>query len=434
MDAADDAETTLPPGLSPQPEGAAAPMSADPIPPSTATTTTTHCVICLDDPVAEPCVAQPCGHRHFDFLCLVSWLLLQRDAGAPARQPACPLCKAVVTAVHYGDDLTKTFVVPTGKVDAAQSAQAAPSDLSIPPLFSSNTSSRRPSPHVRRRHHDASSPPSSAALDHRRRVYRLGLYARHVGANRHSRYYRELTPQLFAQDPDLVSRARAFLRRELQVFWDGGGETHTPPGRPVTVPSRTANNVEFLIEYIVAILQTVDLQASSGQAEELLQGWFVGGPGGSGSGAATAATARDRHGRPRRHGQGNDQDRARNYTRHFLHELRSFLRSPYLTLASWDRHVQYGLQGSAFRDDADDDCVTDERDTEPHSTPMARGDFWRPPRHGGRVSRAARVQRQPRHTRHDRIKSGADGRPALEHNRRRGAAALQEACRMYNPT
>jgi hypothetical protein len=41
------------------------------------------CVICLDT-IAEPCVAQPCHHTNFDFLCLVSWI---------EQQPKCPLCQ-----------------------------------------------------------------------------------------------------------------------------------------------------------------------------------------------------------------------------------------------------------------------------------------------------------------------------------------------------
>ena len=30
------------------------------------------CVICLDS-ISEVCTAMPCGHTHFDFVCLVSW-------------------------------------------------------------------------------------------------------------------------------------------------------------------------------------------------------------------------------------------------------------------------------------------------------------------------------------------------------------------------
>ncbi|CAK7269492.1 hypothetical protein SEPCBS119000_003596 [Sporothrix epigloea] len=293
-----------------------------PAPSSAASCSSTdRCVICLDA-VAEPCVAQPCGHRHYDFLCLLSWLL--------SRQPSCPLCKATVEAVLYGQDLAKTFSVPNETKDeaaAATGATGATEPVLAPPALSAGAVRRIERPLRQRRSHRApfSSLPQESpavALERRRRVYRLGLYARHVGANRHSRCYRELTPRLFAQDPDLVSRARAFLRRELQVFWEGGP-------RPVTDAivletrqgSRRASNVEFLLEYVVAILQTIDLQDSTGQAEKLLDGFFRG---------------------------------RQDHTRHFLHELRSFLRSPYLTLASWDRHVQYGPPGQLFEAEGDE--------------------------------------------------------------------------------
>jgi len=70
--------------------------------------------------------------------------------------------------------------------------------------------------------------------------------------------------------------------------------------------SRRANNAEFLLEYIVAILKTVDMKGCGGQAEDMLQE-FLG----------------------------------RDNTRLFLHELRAWLRSPYSFLEDWDRHVQY---------------------------------------------------------------------------------------------
>lgn len=60
------------------------------------------------------------------------------------------------------------------------------------------------------------------------------------------------------------------------------------------------------MEYVIAILRTVDIKGSAGQAEELLQE-FIG----------------------------------RVNARLFLHELNSWLRSPYNSLQDWDRHVQY---------------------------------------------------------------------------------------------
>jgi hypothetical protein len=60
----------------------------------------------------------------------------------------------------------------------------------------------------------------------------------------------------------------------------------------------------------VAILKTVDIQGSGGQAEEMLQE-FLG----------------------------------RENTRLFLHEMRAWLRSPFVNLEDWDRNVQYNEEG-----------------------------------------------------------------------------------------
>ena len=141
---------------------------------------------------------------------------------------------------------------------------------------------------------------ADAALLRRRHVYRDQLYSLHVGSNRLSRF-RDLTPQLFNRDEELVSRARKWIRRELQVFEFLSSERNEVEG-----VTRRANNAEFLLEYIVAILKTVDIKGSGGQAEDMLQE-FLG----------------------------------RDNTRLFLHELRAWLRSPYISLEDWDRHVQY---------------------------------------------------------------------------------------------
>src|SRR6202012_6025783 len=81
-----------------------------------------------------------------------------------------------------------------------------------------------------------------------------------------------------------------------------------PVSRPgqQRLENRRANNAEFLLEYIIAILRTVDMKGSAGQAEELLRD-FIG----------------------------------RDNARLFLHELQAWLRSPYIYLEDWDRHVQY---------------------------------------------------------------------------------------------
>lgn len=164
---------------------------------------------------------------------------------------------------------------------------------------------RRPAPPPR--------PQLDDPLERRRNVYRNQTYSMRVGSNRLSQY-RELTPQLFDRDEGLVSRARKWIRRELRVFsfLNPESEEEERTSHQVSRPghqrleSRRANNAEFLLEYVIAILRTVDLKGSAGQAEELLRD-FIG----------------------------------RENARLFLHELQAWLRSPYNSLEDWDRHVQY---------------------------------------------------------------------------------------------
>lgn len=120
----------------------------------------------------------------------------------------------------------------------------------------------------------------------RRHVYRHELRCLHVGSNRISRF-RSFGPADVRNDEELVSRAKAFVRRELQVF-------------------EYIQDREFLVEYVVAILKSVDLKSTTGAAEDMMTD-FLG----------------------RRHAGV------------FCHELREWLRSPYRELALWDRETQY---------------------------------------------------------------------------------------------
>ena len=197
-------------------------------------------------------------------------------------------------SVEYGspEDL-KVFKVKS------HSGEKSSSDIPSTPSHLSNghdrrrfSSWRQPNPRI-----PITVNPDTALL-RRKEVYSLQLYSLHVGSNRLSRF-RDLTPQLFVQDQELVSRAKKWIRRELQVFQylnsDGLGEEGI---------ARRINNAEFLLEYIVAILKFVDVKGS--QAEEMVHE-FLG----------------------------------RENTRLFLHELKGWLRSPFSTLEDWDRHVQY---------------------------------------------------------------------------------------------
>ena len=210
--------------------------------------------------------------------------------------------KTGVTIVDYGwlsPQGRRSYVVPqrANQKDDVPSTGNEPSNYSDP---HTRPTRRWPRP---RRPARPSRPPLSPndALLRRRQVYAQKLYSLHVGTNRLSRF-RDLSPRLFSGDEELMRRARKWIRRELQVFdflnIEGQEEEEGM--------MRRTNNSEFLLEYIVAILKTVDVQGSGGQAEDMLQE-FLG----------------------------------RENTQLFLHELKAWLRSPYTSLEDWDRHVQY---------------------------------------------------------------------------------------------
>ncbi|KAF2166282.1 hypothetical protein M409DRAFT_23473 [Zasmidium cellare ATCC 36951] len=221
------------------------------------------CTICLE-PITERAVAAPCNHLTFDFICLVSWL---------QEQSTCPLCKTQVSEVQYdwrSPDDYKTYHVPTR--EEGEKKREAP------------TGRRRP------RRHPQPPPPAieDPSLTLRREIYTHRLYALHIGSNAHSNYH-SFTPADVRSSPTLQSRAKTFLRRELRVF-------------PFLTPSR----VDFLIEYILAILRNFELRGADGKAEELV-GEFVG----------------------------------RENARQVVHELEAWLRSPFGRLGGWDERVQY---------------------------------------------------------------------------------------------
>ncbi|MCJ1294288.1 hypothetical protein MMC34_005846 [Xylographa carneopallida] len=290
------------------------------------------CVICLEA-VSERAIAVPCKHNNFDFLCLVSWL---------QERPTCPLCKAAVSSVDYefnAGQAFKTYHITSTLPGETSARYTGRSDSYL---------GRRPNPSRRYRdpQRHAPSPSADAALLRRRQVYRDQLYSLHVGSNRVSRF-QDLTPQRFVRNSEMISRARKWIRRELQVFEFLSPDT----SNDVT---RKAGNAEFLLEYIVAILKTVDIKGSGGQAQDMLQE-FLG----------------------------------RDNTRLFLHELRAWLRSPYLALEAWDRNVQYNEPRRSMKgqDDLPDTSLSDhsirehQRDkleTRKRNYASFQGDFYRP--------------------------------------------------------
>ncbi|KAI0862093.1 hypothetical protein F4860DRAFT_129706 [Xylaria cubensis] len=249
------------------------------------------CVICLDS-ITEACEARPCKHRNFDYVCLLNWL---------ERLSKCPLCKSSIHEVGYdfdyeGPGTSRVYLVPQVTNDTRQNEQTQ-----AQPLRSRWTAERANRRYYEHSRHQPVT--QDRAIIRRQQIYRNRLYSSHMGSNSRSRY-RDITPALFESEPELVSRARAWLRRELQVFAFLRTPS-SPQSSDDAMTRRRANNAEFLLEYIIAILKTVDIQGSQGAAEDMLSD-FLG----------------------------------RENTKLLLHELRSFLRSPW-SIEAWDRNVQY---------------------------------------------------------------------------------------------
>lgn len=276
------------------------------------------CCICLE-PITERAITVPCNHYSFDFTCITLWLTINTT---------CPLCK------HSSvDNISGALLIDsTGKtnITAVEYDWRSPDDFkthhtSIQPdgtgdeieIGHSQRISRRwdRSQRIPRRRHQP--PPvssdafSEATISRRRFVYKNGLYSLHVGTNRISKF-KDFTPHDFLRSTELQTRARKWIRRELHVF-DFLGSDADPSNASASATAsqgvattRRANNAEFLLEYIVAVLRTVDIKDSSGRADAKLADFL-----------------------------GTENARL------FLHELEAWLRSPYVQLEDWDRAVQY---------------------------------------------------------------------------------------------
>ncbi|KAK4192161.1 hypothetical protein QBC35DRAFT_484455 [Podospora australis] len=290
------------------------------------------CVICLDT-VSEPCTALPCAHSNFDFLCLVSWL---------QHRASCPLCKTPVAKVRHTSQTSGGEAFYTVPVPDTTSTSTTNPDLS-----SQRGLGRHHNPRRLRRVPPPWRAPATEdqTLTRRRQIYQSNLYSLHVGCNPHSRYRPCPTPAQLASTPHLISRARVWIRRELQVF-SFLSASSAVPGRSDT----RANNAEFLLEYLVAILKTVDIQGSLGQASDMLAD-FLG----------------------------------KEHALLFLHELRNWLRSPAVGLAEWDREVQYPdpdpcrKRGRiSIRDDEEEKRRRGREEMGGMSWADETGDHWRP--------------------------------------------------------
>ncbi|KAF4594922.1 RING finger domain protein [Ophiocordyceps camponoti-floridani] len=197
---------------------------------------------------------------------------------------SCPVCKTAVSRVAYG---------PVGDLQSYE--------------YGAGEGEGEGGRRLRRRRRVE----EPAGLAFRRHVYRRMRYSMHVGSNLRSGY-RELCPRVFLSDVRLQCRARAFLRRELRVFgWlvtpedeDAAAATAAPGEGP---SSSRAVTVDRLVGHIVRLLCRFEIRGCDGVLRDHVA---------------------------RHLGQRN--------TSLLLHELHSFLRSPFESPQSWDLHVQYG--------------------------------------------------------------------------------------------
>lgn len=290
-----------------------------------------HCVICLC-PITERAITVPCNHSSFDFVCLANWL---------EHRSTCPLCTAEISKVEYdwaSPTDFKSFVVKSTQATASTSSNPS-SSLRSNPTSEGNSSTfrarqHRPRPIQWGPSSSSSGPDPGVAIQRRREVYRSGLYSLHIGSNSQSRHH-DYTPSQFSESSHLQSRAKLWIRRELQVFSflntssESSGSSSLPP------------NAEFLLHYLIAILKTCDIKDSAGHAEDLLSE-FLG----------------------------------RENARLFLHELHAWLRSPYAKLEDWDRHVQYPTGGKALqlrRPRGEEDRKEENTQDRPRHTQPQRG-------------------------------------------------------------
>lgn len=198
------------------------------------------------------------------------------------EQSTCPLCKAEVKEVQYdwrGPQDYKTYHVPA-KVETKPS-----------------NSIRTHQPYRRRAQPGRVErcpigPPVDDILERRRRVYRDSTYSLHIGGNRISQY-KDFTQIDFLTSDELQTKAKMFLRRELKVF-------------DFLDNNPRASSRDFLLVYIVFVLKSHELRGADGRAEDLVAE-FLG----------------------------------RENAKLLLHDMESWLRSPYTSLGDWDSEVQY---------------------------------------------------------------------------------------------
>lgn len=248
------------------------------------------CLICHTSPISDRTVLPQCLHSQFCFACILRWIGIKRK---------CPLCQCaigdhVIHAIRNDNDYVRYHLPPPLSTRSASSSSAAPITVVDRSRITAQVQRVRNSRSHRRTASSSGEDDFAHALARRSEIYRLGLYAAHVGSNRHTNYRACPTPaqirhSVSCAQNDMARRITTFVRRELLVW------PHL--------------DVDFLTNYILSLLQVFGIC----QDETVrLVGEFLG-----------ERTAR-----------------------HLLHELECFLRSGKRELRFYDTSpwLQYGAE------------------------------------------------------------------------------------------
>ncbi|OCF34107.1 hypothetical protein I316_04055 [Kwoniella heveanensis BCC8398] len=248
-----------------------------------------RCVICLMA-LRDRTIVGVCGHE-FCFECIGVWANQSRR---------CPLCSADMAPFLLHDldasKPTKFYLPPLPSRKLPSASLPGPSRGRLPPV------------HRLIQEEPETIEPDELDLqvERRREIYRHGLYVKHIGSNPTTRFRPNPTPRQLAEDPILIQRATAFLRRELRVW--------------------SLVDVEFLTTYILSLLKTIDIRSEP--AIRLLADFLDDNNDDENDHRNNAGTA----------GQAGTSTTT---AEHFAHELYNFLRSPYKELRKWDEIAQY---------------------------------------------------------------------------------------------
>ncbi|TCD65009.1 hypothetical protein EIP91_003330 [Steccherinum ochraceum] len=178
-----------------------------------------HCSICLQN-IEDRTLIPTCSHE-FCFECLLVW------TGQSRR---CPLCSRdvgeyLIHHIRSKYDFQKHYLPPLPIRRTRREVQWG-------------RNNRRA-----QERQAAAIDDLDRAIDRRRWVYRHRLYAKHVASNAFTRYRPFPTPTQFAANPDLITRATIFVRRELRV-WGG-------------------LDVEFLTTFTISLMKSLDIRSES---------------------------------------------------------------------------------------------------------------------------------------------------------------------------